>query len=71
MKPVAPRALRLVAQRLEEFEGRVIEAWPDPEDRAVFRTLVDAGAFKLAKGPPPAVLCPGCALTQRRGAGDE
>jgi hypothetical protein len=62
MKPVAPRALALLAQRLEEPEGRTLAAWLDEEDQPAFRLLTDAGALVPATGPPLAVLCPYCAL---------
>lgn len=62
MKPVAPRALALLAQRLEAPEGRTSAAWLDDEDRPAFKLLVEAGALVPSGGPPPVVLCPRCAL---------
>jgi len=62
MTPVAPRALALLAQRLEAPTGRTSGAWLDEDDRPAFQVLIDAGAMVPAGGPPPAVLCPACAL---------
>lgn len=60
--PVAPRALALLAQRLEAPAGRTSGAWLEEDDRPAFQVLIDAGAMVPAGGPPPAVLCPACAL---------
>ena len=59
MRPVAPRALAVLASTLESSGGRIVEDVLDPADRDAFRVLQDCEALKTVEDIP-LVLCPFC-----------
>lgn len=62
MRPVAPRALALLARQLESPQGRLIPGLLETADRPAFRALAEAGALTRTGAQPPAILCPSCEL---------